>query len=84
MDLTTNYLGLKLEHPLIASASPLTSTVDGIRVLEDSGAAAVVMPSLFEEQVRAEDTAYAMYTEHGSNSQPEAESYFPKLSAQTQ
>ena len=80
MDLTTNYLGLKLEHPLIASASPLTSTVDGIRVLEDSGAAAVVMPSLFEEQVRAEDTAYAMYTEHGSYSQSEAGSYFPKLS----
>jgi dihydroorotate dehydrogenase (fumarate) len=80
MDLTTNYLGLKLEHPLIASASPLTSTVDGIRVLEDSGAAAVVMPSLFEEQVRAEDTAYAMYTEHGSYSQSEAGSYFPELS----
>jgi dihydroorotate dehydrogenase (fumarate) len=80
MDLTTNYLGLKLEHPLIASASPLTSTVEGIRVLEDAGAAAVVMPSLFEEQIRAEDTAYAMYTEHGSYSQSEAGGYFPELS----
>ncbi|MEP7085347.1 MAG: dihydroorotate dehydrogenase-like protein, partial [Betaproteobacteria bacterium] len=78
MDLSTNYLGLKLSHPIIASASPLTSTVDGIRALEDAGAAAVVMPSLFEEQIRDEDTAYAMYTEHGSNSQSEASSYFPE------
>ena len=81
MDLATRYLGLELLHPLIASASPLTSTVEGIRVLEDAGAAAVVMPSLFEEQIRAEDTAYAMYTEHGSYSQSEAGSYFPELSA---
>ena len=66
-------------HPIVASASPLTSTVDGIRALEDAGAAAVVMPSLFEEQIRAEDTAYAMYTEHGSFSQPEAGSYFPEM-----
>jgi len=60
MDLSTTYLGLRLEHPVIASASPLTATVDGIRALEDAGAAAVVMPSLFEEQIKAEDTAYAM------------------------
>ena len=79
MDLTTSYLGLTLAHPLIASASPLTSTLDGIRALEDAGAAAVVMPSLFEDQVRAEDTAYAIYTEHGSYSQSEAGSYFPDL-----
>ena len=70
---------MTLEHPIIASASPLTSTVDGIRALEDAGAAAVVMPSLFEEQIRAEDTAYAMYTEHGSFSQAEAGSYFPAM-----
>lgn len=79
VDLSTNYLGLQLEHPLVASASPLTSTVDGIRALEDAGAAAVVMPSLFEEQIRAEDTAYAMYTDHGSYSQSEAGSYFPQM-----
>jgi dihydroorotate dehydrogenase (fumarate) len=79
MDLSTKYLGLDLKHPIIASASPLTSSLDGIRVLEDAGAAAVVMASLFEEQVRAEDTAYAMYTEHGSYSQPETGSYFPEL-----
>jgi dihydroorotate dehydrogenase (fumarate) len=81
MDLSTRYLGLQLSHPVVASASPLTSTVDGIRALEDAGAAAVVMPSLFEEQIRAEDTAYAMYTEHGSYSQAEAGSYFPELHA---
>ena len=79
MDLSTDYLGFKLRHPIIASASPLTSTLDGIRALEDAGAAAVVMPSLFEEQIHAEDTAYTMYTEHGSYSQSEAGTYFPEL-----
>ncbi len=79
IDLSTRYLGLALKHPIIASASPLTATVDGIRALEDAGAAAVVMPSLFEEQIRAEDTAYAMYTDRGSYSQSEAGSYFPEM-----
>ena len=79
MNLATRYLGLPLEHPVVASASPLTSTVDGICALAAAGAAAVVMPSLFEEQIRAEDTAYAMYTEHGSFSQAEAGSYFPAM-----
>ncbi len=49
LDLTTQYLGLKLSHPLIAAASPLTSTVEGMRRLEDAGAAAAVMASLYEE-----------------------------------
>jgi dihydroorotate dehydrogenase (fumarate) len=79
MSLATRYLGLQLAHPIVASASPLTSTLDGMRRLEDAGAAAVVMASLYEEQIRAEDTAYALYTEHGSNSQAEAGSYFPDL-----
>src|SRR5262245_40092909 len=79
MKLATRYLGLQLAHPIVASASPLTSTLDGMRRLEDAGAAAVVMASLYEEQIRAEDTAYALYTEHGSNSQPEAGNYFPEL-----
>ena len=79
MELATTYLGLRLAHPIVASASPLTSTVDGIRALEDAGAAAVVMASLYEEQVRAEDTAYAMYTDEGSYSQPEAGNYFPEI-----
>jgi len=79
-DLSTTYLGLALRHPIIASASPLTATVDGICALAGAGAAAVVLPSLFEEQVHAEDTAYTMYSEHGSFSQPEAGNYFPELS----
>src|SRR5262245_1065126 len=79
MSLATHYLGLQLAHPIVASASPLTATLDGMRQLEDAGAAAVVMASLYEEQIRAEDTAYALYTEHGSNSQAEADSYFPEL-----
>src|SRR5262245_7477682 len=79
MTLATRYLGLQLAHPIVAAASPLTATLDGMRRLEDAGAAAVVMSSLYEEQIRAEDTAYALYTEHGSNSQAEAGSYFPEL-----
>jgi dihydroorotate dehydrogenase (fumarate) len=79
VELKTRYLGLDLAHPLVASASPLTATFDGMRRLEDAGAAAVVMISLHEEQVRGEDTAYALLTEHGSLSQSEAGSYFPEL-----
>jgi dihydroorotate dehydrogenase (fumarate) len=79
MRLATRYLGLQLAHPIVAAASPLTATLDGMRRLEDAGAAAVVMASLYEEQIRAEDTAYALYTEHGSESQAEATSYFPEL-----
>jgi dihydroorotate dehydrogenase (fumarate) len=79
MNLETTYLGLELEHPVVASASPLTSTVEGIRALANAGAAAVVTASLFEEQVHAEDTAYAMYTDYGSYSQPEAGHYFPEV-----
>ena len=79
MNLTTRYLGLPLAHPIVASASPLTATLDGMRRLEDAGAAAIVMASLYEEQICAEDTAYALYIEQGSNSQPEAGSYFPEL-----
>jgi len=79
VNLTTSYLGLRLAHPIVAAASPLSATLDGMRRLEDAGAAAIVMSSLYEEQIRAEDTAYALYTEHGSNSQAEAGSYFPEL-----
>jgi dihydroorotate dehydrogenase (fumarate) len=79
MSLATKYLGLQLAHPIVAAASPLTATLDGMRQLEDAGAAAVVMSSLYEEQIRAEDTAYALYTEHGSDSQAEAGSYFPEI-----
>jgi len=79
MTLATRYLGLPLAHPIVASASPLTATFDGMRELEDAGAAAVVMSSLYEEQIRAEDEAYVRFTEHGSFSQAETGSYFPEL-----
>jgi dihydroorotate dehydrogenase (fumarate) len=77
--LATRYLGLQLAHPIIASASPLTATFDGMRRLEDANAAAVVMASLFEEQIRAEDTNYAVLTEYTAGCHPEAATYFPEL-----
>ena len=78
MDLTTTYLGLPLKHPVVASASPLSSSVDGIKRLEDGGAAAVVMFSLFEEQIRHETAALSHLTEAGSESFAESLSYFPE------
>jgi len=54
MDLTTNYMGLQLKNPLVASASPLSADLGNIRHLEDSGAAAIVLPSIFEEQIEAD------------------------------
>jgi dihydroorotate dehydrogenase (fumarate) len=58
MDLSTTYLGLKLSHPFIVGASPLSATLDGVRRLEDGGAAAVVLPSLFEEQITLAETRH--------------------------
>ena len=82
MNLQTTYLGLKLDHPIVASASPLSREFDGIRRLEDAGAAAVVMPSIYEEEIVAEDTAYTELVEQGSFTQPEAAGgYFPELTA---
>ncbi|MGB0964254.1 MAG: dihydroorotate dehydrogenase-like protein, partial [Mycobacterium sp.] len=54
MDLSTRYLGLQLANPLVASASPMSQTVDGVRQLADAGIGAVVLYSLFEEQLRRE------------------------------
>ncbi len=77
MDLTTAYLGFKLKNPLIASASPLTLDLDNIRRLEDYGAAAVVLPSIFEEQIEAEAMEIERLTTAPSESFAEALSYFP-------
>ncbi len=79
MKLSTTYLGLELEHPVVASASPLSQTLDGVRRLEDAGAAAVVIHSLFEEQIRHEAAAQAHLMDAGSESFGEALSYFPDL-----
>lgn len=77
--LKTRYLGLELEHPLVASSSPLSKTLDGIRALEDGGASAVVLFSLFEEQLRHESAALEHFTTVGTDSHGEALSYFPAL-----
>ncbi|HEX6144209.1 MAG TPA: dihydroorotate dehydrogenase-like protein [Geminicoccaceae bacterium] len=76
-DLSTTWLGLHLEHPLVASAGPLSQTLDGIRALEDGGAAAIVLFSLFEEQIRHENAATEALIGAGAESFPEALDYFP-------
>lgn len=77
MELTTRYLGLSLSNPLIASASPLNLEIGNIRALEDNGAAAVVLPSLFEEQLQQEQSQVDRLMSTGADSFPEAISYFP-------
>ncbi|MBK8176181.1 MAG: dihydroorotate dehydrogenase-like protein [Rhodospirillales bacterium] len=79
MDLKTTYMGLELKHPIIASASPLSKTLDGIRRLEDAGASAIVLASLFEEQIRYEQESLNYLTEAGTEAFAESLSYFPAL-----
>ena len=78
MDLTTQYMGLQLKNPLVLSASPLTGELDNFKRLEDAGVAAVVIHSLFEEQIRQEENALAYHTAQGTESFPEALTYFPE------
>jgi dihydroorotate dehydrogenase (fumarate) len=77
MNLTTRYMGLTLKNPMVASASPLSHSVDTIRRLEDHGAAAVVMFSLFEEQIRHDMESLDHFMSVGTDSFGEALSYFP-------
>jgi dihydroorotate dehydrogenase (fumarate) len=81
MDLTTRYMGLTLKNPLVASASPLSESVGVIRQLEDNGAAAVVLFSMFEEQIRHEMAALEYFVTRGTESFGEALSYLPKIGA---
>jgi dihydroorotate dehydrogenase (fumarate) len=77
--LTTRYLGLTLRSPLIVGAcAPLTEKIDQIKQLEDAGAAAIVLHSLFEEQLRQESLNYHHHLTHGTESFAEALSYFPE------
>ncbi|MEP7034741.1 MAG: dihydroorotate dehydrogenase-like protein [Dermatophilaceae bacterium] len=78
-DLSTTYLGLRLRSPLVASSGPLTGRVDSLRALEQSGIAAVVLPSLFEEQVEHEERQADRLGDLGTDSNPEATGYFPDL-----
>lgn len=77
-DLTTTYLGLKLRTPLVASASPLSHEISGIRRLEDAGASAIVLFSLFEEQLGEDAAELEHRLSSGTESYAEALSYFPK------
>jgi dihydroorotate dehydrogenase (fumarate) len=79
IDLSTRYLGLSLANPLVASASPLCESVDNIRAMEDAGAAAVVLHSLFEEQIDVESVQLDRYLTHSAESHAEALDYFPDL-----
>jgi dihydroorotate dehydrogenase (fumarate) len=78
MDLSTTYLGLKLRSPLVPAASPLSEEIDTIKQMEDAGASAVVLYSLFEEQLRQDSVELAHHLEHGTFSFAEALTYFPE------
>ncbi|HHW75473.1 MAG TPA: dihydroorotate dehydrogenase-like protein [Xanthomonadaceae bacterium] len=79
MDLRTTYMGMELKHPIVASASPLSGSVASIKRLEDAGAAAVVMFSLFEEQLKHETAALEYLMTAGTESFAESLNYFPEI-----
>lgn len=79
LDLSTTYLGFQLKNPLVASASPLSKSVDTVCLMEDAGASAVVMYSLFEEQLTHESYELDHFLSRGSETYAEALSYFPDL-----
>lgn len=81
MDLSTTYLGLKLPHPLMPGASPLADTLDGVRRLEDAGAAAIVLRSLFAEQIVREQIAAFIHLDSHGESFAEAMTFFPRPDA---
>ena len=80
MDLATSYLGLRLAHPFIAGASPLSAELDSLKRLEDSGAAAIVLHSLFEEQIDMESHILDHHLTRGTESFAESLTYFPDMS----
>ncbi len=77
MKLSTQYLGLELKSPLVASASPLSKSLDGIRRLEDAGASAIVMFSLFEEQINGDQRSFDHDMQFGTDTHEEARSFVP-------
>ena len=79
VDLRTRYLGLELRHPIVASASPLTASIDSLKRLQDAGVAAVVLPSLFEEQIEHEEMATHNLMLFGAELSPEAHGFFPEM-----
>ena len=81
IDLSTTYLGLQLQNPLVVSASSLSEKLGNLRRMEDSGAAAIVLQSLFEEQIDIESNTLDHFLEQGTMSHPEALTYFPDMTA---
>jgi dihydroorotate dehydrogenase (fumarate) len=79
IDLSTTYMGLKLKNPIVASASPLCDSVDKIRLLEDHGIAAVVLPSLFEEQLVVDSESVDADLARGAEAFPESANFFPRM-----
>ncbi|MBZ5727079.1 MAG: dihydroorotate dehydrogenase-like protein [Acidobacteriia bacterium] len=79
MDLSTTYLGLKLKNPLVASASPLCEDVANVRRLEDAGASAVVLHSLFEEQIEVDSDELDRFIREGSENSAESITHFPEM-----
>lgn len=78
-DLRSRYLGLELKNPIVAAASPLTNSIESLKRLEDAGVAAVVLPSLFEEQIEHEEIATHDLMMSGSELSPEARGFFPEM-----
>jgi dihydroorotate dehydrogenase (fumarate) len=78
-DLRSRYLGLALRNPIVASASPMTGNIDSLKRLEDAGVAAVVLPSLFEEQIEHEEMATHNLMLSGTELSPEAHGFFPEM-----
>jgi dihydroorotate dehydrogenase (fumarate) len=79
MSLETQYLGLQLKNPLVAGASPLSRDVDRVRFLEDQGLSAVVLYSLFEEQITHESDSFDHFEDHGTHSFAEASTFLPMV-----
>ena len=82
-DLRTTYLGLELANPLVPSASPLGQRIETLRALQDAGAAAVVLPSLFEEQIEHDEIQFTGALEAGAESYAEALTYLPEFADYT-
>jgi dihydroorotate dehydrogenase (fumarate) len=78
-DLRSKYLGMELRNPIVAAASPMTSSIDSLKRLEDAGIAAVVLPSLFEEQIEHEEMATHNLMLAGTEMSPEAHGFFPEM-----
>lgn len=79
VDLRSRYLGLQLRNPIVAAASPMTSSLDSLKRLQDAGVAAVVLPSLFEEQIEHEEMAAHNLMLSGAELSPEARGFFPEM-----